>query len=436
MTRFGDCINDEWFVIYLLYQISISLPDAVITVSDNDGEVLLIEAAMELPSWLDPSNSQNRVYLYKGEVHIIPLASSPADILQMPEGSSTTLRRERAIDMIRHPSGFVKTVAGPGIQKAINDRIACYPKAAQDETHRARCLLPKHAAYVVLREPQLLPLAVEAFYLRDPVSLKACAAMRKFSPVANVEATVRFTKTTYAQLVSQKFYAPKPFRLPPVSRKKEYQIAELGMKLACGLEMLYNDDQCQERVDSSIDPEQYMFDKDPKYKVYITRLLRLGYFRGERPGSRLYRELEHQAKVQYLRQQKEVAVSISDDTLDKEETLLMSGYVFGSLSPRQKIDALLAEYTEEGLQELLNSNQGAEDSDEWMNVDPQQLEELLMQRMGQMNNKMMQDMAKDIFGSDDAGGQEPAVDLEKIMSNFEQFVEGSKSGIEGVEFPG
>ncbi|CAO3682847.1 unnamed protein product, partial [Rhizopus stolonifer] len=44
----------------------LKIPNAVISLSDNDGDVLLIEAALELPSWLDPSNSQNRVYLYGG----------------------------------------------------------------------------------------------------------------------------------------------------------------------------------------------------------------------------------------------------------------------------------------------------------------------------------------------------------------------------------
>ncbi|RUS23634.1 SGT1 protein-domain-containing protein, partial [Jimgerdemannia flammicorona] len=59
-TRFGDCIDDEWLIVFLLREISIKFKEAIISVSDNDGEFLLIEAAMELPNWLDPSNSQNR----------------------------------------------------------------------------------------------------------------------------------------------------------------------------------------------------------------------------------------------------------------------------------------------------------------------------------------------------------------------------------------
>ena len=75
--RVGDCIDDEWCTVWLLKEVS-SKWDTVIgyvffymsnilsimksgSVYDSDGEFLLIEAAEALPSWVTPSNSENRV---------------------------------------------------------------------------------------------------------------------------------------------------------------------------------------------------------------------------------------------------------------------------------------------------------------------------------------------------------------------------------------
>lgn len=76
--RVGDCVDDEWCTVWLLKKIS-SKWDVVIryahyrisplkrlighSVHDSDGEFLLIEAAEALPSWVKPTNSENRVRL-------------------------------------------------------------------------------------------------------------------------------------------------------------------------------------------------------------------------------------------------------------------------------------------------------------------------------------------------------------------------------------
>lgn len=80
--RVGDCVDDEWCAVWLLKEVSAKW-DIVIrylqficwlstntyypSVSDSDGEFLLIEAADELPSWVTPSNSENRVrFIFPG----------------------------------------------------------------------------------------------------------------------------------------------------------------------------------------------------------------------------------------------------------------------------------------------------------------------------------------------------------------------------------
>lgn len=54
--------------------------------------------------------------------------------------------------------------------------------------------------------------------------------MEKFPPSPSITASVKMTKTLYAQLMNQRFHPPKPFKLPPISSDK-FKAAELGMKL-------------------------------------------------------------------------------------------------------------------------------------------------------------------------------------------------------------
>lgn len=56
-----DAVDDEWLLVWLLVQLSLKVEDAVVGVSDEDGEFLLIEGADELPRWLTPDNAVNRV---------------------------------------------------------------------------------------------------------------------------------------------------------------------------------------------------------------------------------------------------------------------------------------------------------------------------------------------------------------------------------------
>ncbi|KAG6462697.1 hypothetical protein O3G_MSEX013423 [Manduca sexta] len=59
-TCFGDNVEDEWFIVYIILQLTKQYDDLIVQVRDNDGEFLLIEAANLLPSWANPENTDNR----------------------------------------------------------------------------------------------------------------------------------------------------------------------------------------------------------------------------------------------------------------------------------------------------------------------------------------------------------------------------------------
>jgi len=60
-TNHGDSIEDEWLIVYILHQLSREHPDVWIRVVDRDGQFLLIEAANQLPTWLNPEVAKFRV---------------------------------------------------------------------------------------------------------------------------------------------------------------------------------------------------------------------------------------------------------------------------------------------------------------------------------------------------------------------------------------
>lgn len=64
-TNYGDSIEDEWVIVYLLRELTKRHKDIWVRVVDSDGEFLLVEAAGALPEWVEPEIARNRVRLLR-----------------------------------------------------------------------------------------------------------------------------------------------------------------------------------------------------------------------------------------------------------------------------------------------------------------------------------------------------------------------------------
>ncbi|KAJ9592776.1 hypothetical protein L9F63_015554 [Diploptera punctata] len=228
-THYGDNIEDEWFIVFLLLQLTREIDGLIVRVIDSDGEFLLIEAAEFLPDWASPETCEQRVYLYQGVVHIVPL--------EQGDDKTRLLSVAEAVGRIRQEPH--KTRASQEIQNAIQSRIEGYPGKIGELLHRTNVFVPVGVAALLKERPNLIAPAVTAFCNRDPIDMKACRAMRYFPPENRVMMNVVFTKCLYAMITHHKF---NPDRRTgwnmPQANSKEFRAHNLGVKLACGFEIL------------------------------------------------------------------------------------------------------------------------------------------------------------------------------------------------------
>lgn len=183
--------------------------------------------------------------------------------------------------------------ASESVQAVVKNRISEYPDKARKNVHRVRVRVPASVAQVLKHEPCLISLAVEGFYDRDIDTMKSAAKMEKFLMKGKeeelVRVSVRMSRAMYAQLVQQTFQAPRCYPMPSRSDSEAYLEAELGMKIACGFEMMY-----QQRRKEGLEG------KGRTWEAFRESLERSGYFEGLLPGSQEYRRLMQNAE-EYFR---------------------------------------------------------------------------------------------------------------------------------------
>ncbi|KAM4607054.1 protein ecdysoneless homolog isoform 2-T2 [Polymixia lowei] len=352
-TQFGDNVEDEWFIVYLLKRITEAFPELAARVEDNDGEFILIEAADYLPKWLNPETSENRVILHRGELHILPCPSRSSAV-GLPKDLVPSVPQALAL-LSSHTQACL---ASPKIRSALGKRLEGYPEKITAGLHHAHCFLPAGIATVLAQRPDLVAPAVSAFYLRDPVDLQACRSFKTFPPDTRVLTSVTFTRCLYAQLQQQQFTPDRRsgYTLPARSHP-QYRAYELGMKLAHGFEIL-----CSKSRPPSSEPDAPV-SCNPQWKGFLESLRKNDYFRGELEGSACYRELMTSAE-NFFRQS------------------FFSTHSSSGRSPGEEVLRLLQSCPPVNVEELKRqeSQLPPEDSDSWLDITAQDLERMLQER--------------------------------------------------------
>ncbi|KFK28248.1 hypothetical protein AALP_AA8G491700 [Arabis alpina] len=399
--KYGDNLEDEWFAVFLLFRISAAFPSNSIRVWDTDGEFLLIEAAFHLPRWVNPETSRNRVFIRGGDLHIVPRSR----LLDPSLIASLRFLIERS-----HES-----IASDSVQSALKTRILDYPERAWRYMHRVRVRVPVSVAQVIKHEPFLISLAVEGFYDRDVDSMKHAAKMTKFLSKGREEeeeeivlVLVKMSRAMYGQLVQQKFQAPNGYPMPSINDRDAYIEAELGMKIACGFEMMY---QNRKKVEED--------GKGISWSKYKDNLEKNGYFEGLVSGSKEYKRLMENAEEYY---QKSSSFSRTRDIMS---------------APVRRIDEILAlPYSED---DFKGQEVPASDNDSWLYDGEDELNSVLQERQKEMEfynaKKERKQKAKE---KQEAGSSSDAnvnnFDLGDISKSIQQFI-NKVSSYEGAEAP-
>lgn len=242
-TDYGDSVEDEWLIVFLLHELTKSFPSLWVRVFDGDGEFLLVEAANVLPKWLSPEIDSNRAWMHQGRLWILPLAASSGEKRPLSLTEAISFLKAKPKDLVN--SSFIEAEAFYRLEK--------YPAQITDSLHTSSITIPRKLAYILHEHPATIAPAVEAFYLRDPVSMKRLMSLSDetyFPPQDLVTVGVKFTKVLFAQVKSQRFKAPPSWNEIIDTAEREVEVGsteeslkrlarlEMGMKVTSGFEML------------------------------------------------------------------------------------------------------------------------------------------------------------------------------------------------------
>jgi hypothetical protein len=216
-------LDDEWLLVSLLADLT-RMERVACRVTDSDGEFLLVDAADELPDWLEPESAVGRTWLVDGEVAVVlhepggplplqkglGLCASSRDNAASIEATAALRRREQSLK--------------EGAQTCVLGR-----------RQNVVVAMPSHAWRVFRRAPRLV----------GPAAAKA--PRRAPSSKSTTEGIVRLSKASYARLSAS--------------------TDDIGAALAAGLEVLRKSPSARERellASDTVQPEETQVD-DPSW---------------------------------------------------------------------------------------------------------------------------------------------------------------------------
>ncbi|EGC39952.1 hypothetical protein DICPUDRAFT_25982 [Dictyostelium purpureum] len=430
--KFDESIDDEWFIVYILIEISKKFKNLIISVKDNDGEFLLIETSKTLPKWVKPTNTRNRVFIMDGQLRLIPLPSNPSQLDEIPYKMDI----ETAITVLSTNKQINTTVSNE-TTKILNNKLKKFYDGEYliEQNHISLVYLPIGVSFLLKEYPQLISSITTTFYNRDVDDMKSITTMKWFSSVVSnntnkninnnnnntitnnnnnnsqynefIFTKIRFTRCLYAMLKLQHFNSPRnfPISLPKPSHPT-YEAKSLGIKVICGLEMLYQKSKKNHEIEkqnklNSNNPEKYNFNDDLNWLQYLKKIKSSDYFQNEKEGSKLYREKLILLKTNYLNkqhqqgQQEERNESNVDDN-DSKIYLLIDKILNSLLSSKE---SEIVKHVETSDNELIESDE------QWLNEVPDKFEDLI------------NEFEKDGFGFADNGGSGKNKNVNKSNSN-------------------
>ena len=291
-VKIGDNVEDEWYVISMLFKLTVLNSNIVVKVWDQDGEVLLIEAADHLPKWAqDPDTAENRVYIYQNQLHLIPIAQNPSQLTPLPVGVPSI---EDGVNTVKNFQECTR--ASNKIQSIIRKRMKSYPDDWSDQEQFTHVIVPEKINNLLKSVPKhLISAAIRCFYTRDVLDLRNCRTLKNFPPENLMKVGIPLSKCLYAMLAKQQFKPDKRsnWPMPPQSDRNEYKASDLGFKLTCGFEMLLA--QCNGKdKESTIDISSSL--DELRYERFEKSLFENGYFENELKGSQRWKLLTYQAR--------------------------------------------------------------------------------------------------------------------------------------------
>lgn len=282
---------------------------------------------------------------------------------------------KEAIELVINPD--IETQVSLEIEQAICSRIGNYPEKIRENFHTAIVKLPINIASLLNLNPALIAPLVCTYCNHDVIDAKACKDL-VYENCVFVE--VKFTKYLYAMLM----HAKPITNVNLAVRTKKDKKTSLGFKLACGFHMIMksSSDICASK----------------EFNQFLKSLKGNGYFNNNIEGSKQYQELLNKAKDFFAANECPVNLHVFN-TISK---------LINCDEYRQKQEIIKAENM---LPDRLH-----EDNEDWLNIQPEQLNELLYSRYGK----------KSVFKNQDE------ITPQSISTELTDFIKKT-SDFEGIE---
>ncbi len=385
-VHYGENVEDEWFVVALLKKIAEEHDKVVVRVTDQDGEPLLIEAADVLPAWAqEPDMAENRVFIYTGKVHLIPVSDRPSQLTPLPCGVPKV---EDAVKVVRAFANM--TEASQAIQEAIEKRLGRYPDSWANQAHYVHAILPAKASRILHQSPQLITPVIQRLLFMDNRDARVVRTMENFKQLDCVTTGVQMTRTLYAMFDHRNLWPAKRtsgWNLPS-KEQENHKKAVIGFKICAAMEALAAE--VKRRSVSSSDRQLN--------QTYVERLTQLGYFKGLLPGSKGYQELLQKATY-VLSSSEEDEQATGVDTYLKEFSECLSN------------ECNVIREEEEARAEKVSRTADAED---WLIQDQNTLDQMLREKfhLEENSQKVMGQLSDFLEASSDMKG----VETEEVKS--------------------